>query len=238
MRDLDISFNFYSDTPLGKDPDSYSPTLRKYHQILWSKKLPNGHTFHLTIDQPKILHHKSILGEFFLSSDSIAHTYSKHKTLNHITKQISIDEIDLFFSLCSTIGAYIVFPSNRIDGKMTINGYRGLNQFIKDRFDLTLECIKLFYINEKNPMTEVFKRYEEFFLLFENFKGYVNFFLLQDIVTNDYSSIKYFLPFDEFKKNPLPSNLEEYLEYKKNLKSFVKSRNDRIFESINNKKNH
>ena len=27
--DIDINFNFYSDTPKGKDPDSYSETLRK-----------------------------------------------------------------------------------------------------------------------------------------------------------------------------------------------------------------
>ena len=120
---------------------------------------------------------------------------------------------------------------------MTINGYRGLNQFIKDRFDLTLECIKLFYRNEKSPMFEVFKRYEKFFLLFENFKAYVEFFLLQDLVTSDYSSIKYFLPFEEFRKNPLPASIEEYTQYKKNLISFVNSRNNRILENINNKNN-
>ena len=39
---LDINFNVYSDTPEGKDPDSFSPTLRKYHKLLWSKTLPNN----------------------------------------------------------------------------------------------------------------------------------------------------------------------------------------------------
>ena len=39
---IDINFDVYSDTPEGKDPDSFSPTLRKYHKILWSKSLPNG----------------------------------------------------------------------------------------------------------------------------------------------------------------------------------------------------
>ena len=57
--DIDINFNFYSDTPKGKDPDSYSETLRKYHQFLWSKSLPNGSIFKLDIKIPKILHHKS-----------------------------------------------------------------------------------------------------------------------------------------------------------------------------------
>ena len=71
---IDTSFNVYSDTPEGKDPDSYSPTLRNYHKILWSKKLPNGLFFKLDDTIPMRLHHKSEIGEFVLSSDSIAHT--------------------------------------------------------------------------------------------------------------------------------------------------------------------
>ena len=38
---VDTDFNFYSDSNSG-DPDSKSPTLRKYHKLLWSKQLPNG----------------------------------------------------------------------------------------------------------------------------------------------------------------------------------------------------
>ena len=36
---IDINLNVYSDTPEGKDPDSFSPTLRKYHmrQINFNK---------------------------------------------------------------------------------------------------------------------------------------------------------------------------------------------------------
>ena len=32
---IDITFNVYSDSG-GKDPDSHSPTLKKYHKILWN----------------------------------------------------------------------------------------------------------------------------------------------------------------------------------------------------------
>ena len=74
---------------------------------------------------------------------------------------------------------------------MTINGYRGFNQLIRDRFDLTLECIRLFYLQDKNPLTDVLDRYRDFFNLFTDFKGYVDFFLLQDLVTGDYQSINY-----------------------------------------------
>jgi len=39
---IDITFDFRSDTPgyPKKDPDALSPTLRRYHKLLWSKPLP------------------------------------------------------------------------------------------------------------------------------------------------------------------------------------------------------
>ena len=52
---------------------------------------------------------------------------------------------------------------------MTINGARGTNGKIKDRFDLTLECIKRFYQNDKSPLTETLNRYKSFFQLFYNY---------------------------------------------------------------------
>jgi hypothetical protein len=39
---IDINYKVYSDTPKGRDPNYYSPILRKYHQLLWSKALPSG----------------------------------------------------------------------------------------------------------------------------------------------------------------------------------------------------
>ena len=144
--------------------------------------LPNGVVFNLDLKKPKILYHRSELGEFLLSSDSLAHDYSKWKSTENIIKQIPKNEIDAFFNLGCTIGGYIIFPSNRIDNQMTINGSRGINKKIKDRFDLTLECIRRFYLNEDSPLTETLNRYRNFFNLFDNFKGYVDFFLLQDLV--------------------------------------------------------
>ena len=95
---VDINFNFYSDTPNGKDPDSYSNTLRKYHQFLWSKPLPNGSVFNLDINKPKVLHHKSNLGKLVLSSDSLAHDYSKWKSTAKIIEKVPRQEIEKFFS--------------------------------------------------------------------------------------------------------------------------------------------
>lgn len=225
---INVNFDVYSDTPKGRDPDSHSPTLRKYHQLLWSKELPSGNIFTLTDKVPRKLHHKSDLGEFLISSDSIGHTYRSTKIMSEIVKKVPSKEMDDFFSLCSTIGAYMVFPANKINNKMTINGSRGFNRNIKDRFDLTLECIRLLYLKESSPLNETFNRYASFFRLFETFKGYVDFFLLQDLVDETYNSVKFWIPFSEFGSNPLPENLSDYKLYMENISIFIKARNKRI----------
>ena len=231
---IDVNFNFYLDTPKGKDPDSYSDTLRRYHKLLWNKPLPNGTVFNLDLKTPKILHHKSQLGEFYLSSDSLAHDYSKWKSTEHIIKKIPKIEIENFFNLGCTIGGYTIFPSHRIDNQMTINGSRGINKKIKDRFDLTLECIRRFYLNEDSPLLETLSRYKDFFKLFDDFKGYVDFLLFQDLVQSNYSSINYFLPSNNFNNSPIPNDIQEYKVYRKNMTEFINKRNKRIFEYSKN----
>jgi hypothetical protein len=228
---IDVSFNVFSDTPPGKDPDTYSPTLRKYHKLLWSKPLPNGVFFSLEDTRPKVLYHKSEAGEFILSSDSIGHTYRNVKNMAHIVNQVSEGEIDSFFKLCSTIGGYMIFPSKRIENKITINGARGFDRKIQDRFDLTLECIRRFYINEVSPLQDTLNRYSEFLNLFSNFKGYVDFFLLQDLVSKNYLEVNYFHPFEDFNLSPLPKNINEYLSYKESMTNFLIARNRRIQNS-------
>ena len=226
---IDTTFDVYSDTPTNKDPDSHSPTLRLYHQVLWSKSLPDGSTFDLATNSPKsYLQHHSRLGEFSLSSDSIGHTYKYVKAMSRIIQEMPEWEIDQFFSICSTIGAYIVFPSRRIEGKPTINGARGLHSKIRDRFDLTLECIRLHYQGEGSPLSETLARYTDFFALFGSFEGYVDYFLLQDLVSKDGTSVSFFIPFRDFDGSPLPGNVYEYRSYKDSLVSFVIARNDRM----------
>lgn len=178
---IDITFNVYTDAN-GGDPDSTSSTLRSYHKILLSKPLPNGQNFELdNKNGGAYLYHKSELGEFNLGSDAITHSYRNQKRKQWLIKQIS-NEVNELFDIGSTIGAYTLFPKNKIDNKFTINQARGVNSLIDDRFDLTLECIKLFYAGKQSPLYDTFLRYKDFFDLFENFKGYINFFLLNDLV--------------------------------------------------------
>lgn len=223
---IDKNFNFYSDAR-GGDPDSTSPTLRKYHKILWSKPLPNGKTFELCDNKKDTyLYHQSDLGEFFLGSDAITHSYKNHKRKHWLTKQIP-SEADEIFDTGSTIGAYTVFPNNRIGTNQTINQARGVNGLIDDRFDLTLECIRLYYLEQQSPLYGTLLRYKNFFDLFDNFIGYIHFFLLQDLIDEN-NKIKFYLPFDEFKTCPTFCDTNQYLLYKKGVINFIKSRNNRI----------
>jgi hypothetical protein len=52
IKPIDITFDFRSDTPQGKDPDVASPTLRHYHKLLWGKPLPGGVVFQLVDTTP------------------------------------------------------------------------------------------------------------------------------------------------------------------------------------------
>ena len=223
---IDITFNVYTDAN-GGDPDSTSPTLRSYHKMLWSKKLPNGEIFELTDKKSgAYLYHNSGRGEYFLGSDAITHSYRNHKRKTWLTQQIQ-DEVKELFDTGSTIGAYTPFPNNRVDKQHTINQARGVNSLIDDRFDLTLECIRLFYAGQQSPLYDTFKRYKDFFDLFDNFNGYIDFFLLNDLVDEN-ENIKFYLPFDNFKTRPTFADIEEYLTYKKGVMDFIKARNKRI----------
>ena len=223
---IDTKFNVYTDAN-GGDPDSTSPTLRAYHKFLWNKPLPNGERFELTDKKSgTYLYHKSGLGEFLLGSDAITHSYRNHKRKTWLTQQIQ-DEVKELFDTGSTIGAYTLFPNNRIDGKHTINQARGVNSLVDDRFDLSLECIRLFYLGQESPLFDTLLRYKNFFDLFESFEGYYKFFLLDDLVDEN-KKVKFYLPFDNFKTKPTFTEINDYLTYKKGVMNFIKARNKRI----------
>ena len=227
---IDIEFDFNSDSG-GLDPDRHSPTLKSYHQILWSKDLPSGKRIVLTDGGVRgYLKYEDSEKIIELSSDNIANSYanSESKVIKPTIDLINSELVESFRSLNSTIGGYIIFPAKKIDNKQTINGARGFSRTIADRFDLTLECIRHYYLNEFNPLSGVLERYEEFFSLFGDFQGYVDFFLLNDLINSDYS-VRFFLPRTEiFPKVGYPQNVEEYRIYRENTMEFVANRNQRI----------
>ena len=225
---VDVAFDFRSDTPAGRDPDADSPTLRRYHRFLWSKPLPSGVAFELDTVTPRTyLHHWSELGEFGFSSDAVIPTFSRNPKLQPLFDQIPVAETEEFNRIAYTIGGMMIFPGYKVDGHMTINQRRGCHPRIKDRFDLTVECIRRHYRGEDSPLADTLDRYSNFFELFEDFNGYVEFFLLQDLVT-EAGDVRFAMSFQGFDASPLPGTLSEYLAYRENSIEFIEARNRRI----------
>lgn len=228
---IDTSFDFETDTPVGRDADSYSPTLRRYHQLLWSKPLASGSTFSLTVEPQAYLVHRSSRGVFYLASDAIT-----TRLLGRAWRVLrQVPEQELPEDLGYTIGSSILFPSIKIDGKATINGARGFHPRIADRFDLTLECIRRHYRNEDSPLAETLLRYADFFGLFDDFGGYVDFFLLHDLVDDAGKAIRFFHTFDDFRTPAVPRTVDEYLSYVRASNGFIRARNRRIETDVANR---
>lgn len=152
---IDTSYDFRTDAG-GKGPDLHSPTLRRYHQVLWSRALPDGSLFTLE------------------------------------------------------------------------TGACGFLRRIADRMDLTLECIRRHYLGLDSPLGTTLGRYRDFFALFEDFSGYVEFFPLQDLVNADGASVRFFQAFDDFRPPSMPSDVTSYRTYSELTVQFIHSRNSRI----------
>ena len=230
---FDVNFDFRSDTPPGKDPDTYSPTLRRYHQKLWGRNLPDGRPFDLQATNPKrYLEHHSDAGDFILSSDSVIHTYSYWVRMEKIIKQVPESEIEDFRRVGYTIGGMMIWPGVPVRPRRTINTVRGTTSSIADRMDLTLECVRRYYLGEDSPLLEILSDYEKFFALFTNFDGFVEHFLLQDLVDESGNGVRFFLPFDGTWGKATPADVDEYRTYKAKSIDFVKARNRRIAELV------
>ncbi len=160
------------------------------------------------------------------------------QTFTGTTRPRYVDEIpksanEEFRTLAYTIGAMMVFPGNQIDRRWTINQARGCLANIRDRFDLTLECIRRHYADPEacGPLVDVLNRYADFFALFEGFRGYVSFFLLEDLVDDD-GNVKFFAPFDNFVSPAIPKDVAGYLQFRSRSMSFIEARNRRIAQWV------
>jgi len=51
--------------------------------------------------------------------------------------------------------------------------------------------------------------------------GYVDFFLLQDLVSEDYSAVRFWNGWKDFLDNPIPQTVEGYLEFLEREVEFV-----------------
>lgn len=241
---IDTHFDFTSDTPnywknfwkdpcgIGggyNDPDAYSSTLQLYHSILWSKELPNGEYMDLSLGKG---YDYLTWKDFRFGSDSIlaSFRYIKYRSMLQEVAKVVPDYqafIENFLRKSYTIGGSIIFPK-----KNSINRRRGCNPLIKDRWDLTLECIRRYYCNQSSPLSDTMSLNKDFFDLFVDFKGYVDFFYLQDCVSPDYQNVIMWIDNDNFSNAPLPKSVNEYILWINNQLEFVEKRNARIENSF------
>ena len=146
-----------------------------------------------------------------------------------VIAQIPEQEKERFLTVAHQIGGKVMFP---IGSKPTINQARGMNPAIADRFDLTLECIRRYYLGETSPLEETLFRYASFFALFEDFKGYTDFFLPQDLVSEDASRVEFLVEFTDFSESCFARDIDEYQVYRQRGIDFVESRNQRMAEYV------
>ena len=222
LRDIDIHFDVRTDCK-GPDPDSGSPTLKAYHQLLWSKPLPNGQMMNLT--QGKGYYLK--WNDMYFGSDSIIvsfwHARYRYRDLIESSIPNVKDYREDYLKKASTIAGYVIFPQIR----WSMNQARGCSRKISDWWDLTLECIRRFYNGEPSPLDTALQRSKAFFDLFVDFKGYVDFFLLQDCVDENYQ-VKFWLDTPLFVSDPMPDSVESYKAWIQAELDFVAKRGNRI----------
>lgn len=224
---IDPDFNFFDDTPEGRDPDSHSPTLRRYHQLLWSKPLPSGQPFELQAGRAlsPYLVYEANGTRIVLGSDTIA---TRHrKKLSHLYAQLPDEVNDRFLRRSYTICGFMIFPVSRA----SLNQRRGIHPRIQDRWDLTLEAIRRFYEGGASPLAGTIERHENYFALFGSFAGFVDHFHLGDFVDAN-GAVRFLLPFDNFESPALPSDLPTYARYRSDNLEMFEARRLRILNAI------
>ncbi|MCQ2289884.1 MAG: hypothetical protein MJZ63_01235 [Muribaculaceae bacterium] len=247
IHNIDINFDFTTDTPHywdnfwvptanggfkggTNDPDSRSKMLREYHKLLWSRPLPNGEN--MILEEGKSKYYLK-WNNIYFGSDSIIISFKWNTQLMNMVRDNVKDFkkfIEIFFRKSYTIGGMMLFPSfNR-----ALNQSRGCHPKIRDRWDLTMECIRRHYEGEESPLTKCLNNGTNpiFFEKFQNFKGFVDFFFLQDCVSTDYSKVCLWHGDDFFNGNPIPKDYESYKLFIENQLEFLENRNNRICSFI------
>lgn len=234
---IDVNFNFTTDTSgfwdgfwnsgLGNhckssDPDAISKTLKEYHRILWSRKLPNGQVMKLA-DNGDYLG----WGDFRFASDILI-TGQRYERKREVLEDVPNYRqfVEEFVSKAYTIGNFIIWPKHN----NSINQVRGTCPGICDRFDLTLDCIKKYYSGETSELYDVLVGDKKFFDLFVDFNGFVDFFYLGawvKEVDGEYKVIN-LLPGNDV----LPKNSTAYIKYVENALGVIEQRNDDIKEAL------
>ena len=106
-----------------------------------------------------------------------------------------------------------------------------MHRKIRDRWDLSLECIRRFYVGEPSPLEKQLKSDKEFYSLFVDFSGFVDFFLLQDCITDD-GKVRMWMEGNPFERPAFPQTTDEFWRFIEYELEFVERRNQRIKNSL------
>jgi len=230
-----------------KDPDNVNPQLREAHRLLWSKPPRGGDV--LVLSAPRWSDYLQVVSTsdgWTVGSDNFATTHTN--ALRAFAEGLDGFADGHLCELC-TIGGYIVFPNqlaqqrptttNRTARRWSINQARGMESQISDRFDLTLEAIRLFYEGivhrSVNPIGDVLEAYGWWFDLFgkgaDGFLAYADFFFLTPMLDGQ-GRTKPFEPLTLAFDQTLPKTDETaYRAYIAAQLDFVRRRNELIQQS-------
>ena len=239
---------FFCETPKDtkgrqRDPDSWHVGLRESHQLLVSRPLPNGDQW--TFEPVRGWYLKNLEpsenepDEWSLGSDNFATTHTN--SLPDFAAAIPGYANGHVHEFC-TIGGYIVFPNGLAHTRpttqrarrWTLNQARGCDRQVSDRFDLTLEAIRLYFagitVRAENPLGDVMDAYGWFFDCFgqgsEGFEAYVDYFFLDPFIAEGRVRPLYrgSLNFAD----ALPRDASQYHSYIQEQRQAVGQRNDLI----------
>lgn len=111
VQEIDVSFGFTSDSlgfwdgfwgrksglgTGGSDPDTKSPTAKRYHQLLWSRQLPNGD--YMELEDGRSRYYLS-WEDIYFGSDSITATFRYERNKDFL-EMVRKEALNLNFYLC------------------------------------------------------------------------------------------------------------------------------------------
>ena len=250
---FDPTYDWTLDPEVGAhgDADGTSLRLRHYHQHLWSGRplagCPGGQGLILGAAEYGLIDSalsKDFFGNgegLYLASDRAMATWwnwSEPVTRTLLADPGLYGRVLAANPVLDNLGGIVMWPRRALGGP-SINQARGSARkaTIADRLDLTVECIRRYYDGEcdsdRNPLGPDFVRYERFFDLFADFGGYVDFWLLQDLLTEDGNGVALFLgaksrTYDFAVSSPYPDSVRAYDEYLTKAQEFVLRRNARM----------
>jgi len=183
----------------------------------------------------------------YLTSDRAVPTWAEWKRTTWLREGNAAlqQRVDAAYWPLFAMGEMMMFPGRQVGGP-SINQAK-VRPSIGDRLDLTVECIRRYYqaVNvgadptKTSPLGAVLWRYRQFFELFADFSGYVDFWLLHDLVTTQ-GRVRFLMEgerdeYDFDTRSPLPQSADDYIRYLDNAEDFVAARNDRMVEVWNRK---